>query len=188
MIRPRHFLALLPLVIACGCGGGSPVGPSPTPPSPTPPAPTPETRVVGLSGSLAFGNVQVGKTATATLTISNSGTGALTVNGISYPAGFNGDFSSGTIAAGGTKAVNVAFAPTAASSYSGTVTVDGNQTAGTNSMAVSGAGMGVPAPPTPNPPTPNPPTPAPPTPAPPAPCRRLPLRRLRCRRLRYHRR
>jgi hypothetical protein len=40
---------------------------------------------IGLSGDLVFGVVTVNETATRTLTISNSGTGILTVGGISFP-------------------------------------------------------------------------------------------------------
>jgi hypothetical protein len=84
--------------------------------------------------------VTVGTTATATLTISNTGTAALTVSGITYPAGFSGTWAGGTIAAGGAQAVTVTFAPTAATSYGGTVTVTGNQTSGTSTLAASGTG------------------------------------------------
>src|SRR5438105_12646067 len=86
------------------------------------------TRVITLSGNLAFGNVAVNTTATRTLTIGNTGTAALTVSGISYPAGFSGDFTSGTIAPGGSQSVTVAFAPTALTDYGGTITVTADQT------------------------------------------------------------
>jgi alpha-tubulin suppressor-like RCC1 family protein len=101
--------------------------------------PTDGPRVIALSGSLAFGDVTVGATATRTLTIANSGNSALTVTGITYPAGFTGAWS-GTIPAGGSQAVTVTFAPTAVASYSGPVTVGGDQTSGANTTAVSGSG------------------------------------------------
>ena len=99
------------------------------------------TRVIGLSGSLAFGNVTAGSTAQATLTIANSGTSTLTVSGLSYPPGFSGNWTSGTIAAGGSQTVTVTFAPTAATSYSGAITVTSDATSGTASIAVSGTGV-----------------------------------------------
>ena len=105
------------------------------------------TRVIALSGSLAFGTVMVDTTATRTLTISNSGTSALTVSGITYPSGFSGAWS-GTVAAGGSQNVTVTFAPTAAQSYSGTVTVASDKTSGTDTIAASGTGTpAVPEPP-----------------------------------------
>ena len=99
------------------------------------------TPAISLSGDLTFGNVAVGQTATKTLTISNTGNSALTVSSINYPAGFSGAWS-GTIAAGGSQAVTVTFSPTAVQSYGGTITVNSDKTAGTNTVACSGAGIG----------------------------------------------
>ncbi len=100
-----------------------------------------ETRIIGVSGNLAFGSVTTGQTATATMTITNSGTSTLTVSSISYPSGFSGAWS-GTIAAGGSRAVTVTFAPTAVQSYGGTVTVNSDKTSGANTLAASGTGLG----------------------------------------------
>jgi len=109
-----------------------------TPTSPTPAAGA----VIGMSGNLSFGSVTVGATATSTLTISNTGTAALSVTGVTYPAGFSGNFTSGTIAPSGTQAVTVTFTPTAATAYAGNITVAGNQASGTNTIAASGTGAG----------------------------------------------
>lgn len=106
----------------------------------SPTSPTPAGAAIALAGNMAFGNVAVGATATSTLTITNSGSAALTVTGITYPAGFTGNWNGGTIAAAGSQAVTVTFAPTAGSSYSGTITVAGNHASGTNTIAVSGTG------------------------------------------------
>jgi len=98
------------------------------------------TRIIGLSGNMNFGSVQVGSSATSVLTITNTGNSALTVNSISYPTGFSGSWS-GTISAnGGSQPVTVTFAPTAATSYGGTITVNSNATGGTNTIACSGMG------------------------------------------------
>ncbi len=97
-------------------------------------------KLIGLSGNLAFGNVTTGATATATLTITNSGSAPLTVSSISYPAGFSGAWS-GPLAAGGSQNVLVTFAPTAIKSYSGTVTVNSDATSGTGTIAASGKGV-----------------------------------------------
>jgi hypothetical protein len=58
-----------------------------------------------------------------------------------YPASFSGDWS-GPIPAGSSQPVTVTFAPTAATSYGGTVTVNADQTSGVNAQTVSGTGMG----------------------------------------------
>lgn len=108
-----------------------------SPTAPTAPTPTP---AIGLSGNLAFGSVAVGTTATAELTITNSGAAELTVTGITYPAGLTGNWASGSIAGAGAQVVTVTFAPTAATSYTGTIAVNGNQAGGTSSIAVSGTG------------------------------------------------
>ena len=60
---------------------------------------TDQTRIISLSGNLAFGSVNVGSSAQRTLTISNTGNSTLTVSSIAYPSGFSGAFS-GTIARG----------------------------------------------------------------------------------------
>jgi len=100
----------------------------------------PDTRIISLSGNLAFGNVSVGSTQTTALTITNMGFSPLIVSSITCPAGFSGNWS-GTIAAGGSQAVTVTFTPTAAQSYSGTVTVNSNKTDGVNTISASGTGV-----------------------------------------------
>jgi len=95
---------------------------------------------IALAGNLAFGNVTVGQTATRTLTISNTGNAPLNVSGISYPAGFTGNWSSGSIAAGSSQNVNVTFTPAAAQSYSGNITVNSDATSGVNTISASGSG------------------------------------------------
>ncbi|HLP36757.1 choice-of-anchor D domain-containing protein [Lacibacter sp.] len=96
---------------------------------------------ISLSGNLAFGNVAVGSTSQRTLTINNTGNAALNVSSINYPSGFSGNWNSGSIAAGSSQNVTVTFAPTAATSYSGTITVNSNASSGTNTIACSGTGI-----------------------------------------------
>jgi hypothetical protein len=107
----------------------------------SPTAPT-QGAAITLSGNMNFGNVTVGSTFASTLTIANSGASPLTVTSVTYPTGFSGNFASGTIAAGGSQAVTVTFAPTVAQAYSGNITVAGNQASGTNTIAVSGTALG----------------------------------------------
>jgi subtilisin-like proprotein convertase family protein/pimeloyl-ACP methyl ester carboxylesterase len=102
----------------------------------------PNSRILNLSGALSFGDVMVGQSATRTFTITNNGNAALTVSSLSYPAGFSGNWSSGTIAAnGGTRTVTVTFAPGAAVGYGGTVTVNSDLTSGLNTLSAAGIGV-----------------------------------------------
>lgn len=101
----------------------------------------PETRVIRLTGDMAFGDVAVGATEQRTLTIHNDGDGPLTVNAISYPSAFSGAWS-GEIAAGGSQAVTVSFSPSAEQAYTGTITVNCDSTGGTNTVSASGTGVG----------------------------------------------
>lgn len=125
------FIGMAALVLNAACGDDK----SPTTPTPV--------STVSLTGNLAFGSVTVGDTATSTLTISNTGAAPLTVTGVSYPTGYTGSFTTGTIAAGATQAVTVTFAPTAAQAYNGSITVTGNQTNGSNTILVSGTGVSI---------------------------------------------
>lgn len=111
------------------------------------PAPT---RIISLSPtSLSFGNVTVGQTsAPQTITISNTGNSPLNVSNISFPSGFSGNWSSGTISASGSQNVVVTFSPTSATSYSGTVTINSDATSGSGDFGVSGDGVWSYSPPT----------------------------------------
>ena len=103
--------------------------------------------VISLSGSLNFGTVEIGKTSELTLTIGNSGTGTLSVTGITCPGGYTPNWTSGTIAPGGSQPVTVRFAPTAAQSYNGTLAVNGDHASGTNTAPLSGTGTAPASPP-----------------------------------------
>jgi hypothetical protein len=131
------FVALLPLIVtACGGDGGSPTSPSSSSSSSTP------TRVIAVNGNLAFGDVPVGSSRDLTYTISNTGTAALTVSGTTISGGLASQttfsFTTGTVPAGATQTVTVRFQPTTAGSYSGTISVNGDQTSGANTVAISG--------------------------------------------------
>jgi hypothetical protein len=104
------------------------------------------TRVIALGGNTSFGNVVVGSSAGTTLRITNTGNSTLNVSGISYTAGFNGNWTGGTIAAGGFRDVSVTFSPTTVTSYSGTITVNSDKTSGELTIPVSGAGIFAPKP------------------------------------------
>lgn len=130
-----NLLLLVLCVTVAACGGDK----SPT--APTPP-PTP-TRIIALEGNLAFGNIDIGSSFTATLRIRNNGTETLNVTGMNSPGAgsvFFADWNQGNIAPGSSQAVTIRFSPTAAQSYGGTLTVNGNQTSGTNTIPISGTG------------------------------------------------
>jgi hypothetical protein len=126
-------IGLCMVCMAAGCGDSK----SPTTPSP----PANPTRIIGLSGNLAFGDVETGTSKDAQLTISNSGTATLTVTGMTGPSGYTASWTGGTILAGGSQPVNVRFSPTAEQTYNGTLTVNADQTSGANTLAVSGRGV-----------------------------------------------
>ena len=121
-------------------GKDSPTAPTPASNSTTGSAGSAATRVVSLGGSLTFGAVEIGKTSELTLTIGNTGTGTLSVTGITVPGGYTPNWTSGTIAPGASQQVAVRFAPLAAQSYDGLLTVHGDHTAGTNAAPLSGTG------------------------------------------------
>lgn len=102
------------------------------------------TRVIELSGNLAFGSVTVGQTSNAILTVRNSGNSPLTVSGMTAPAGgvYTASWTKGVIQPGASQLVTVFFTPAAAQSYNGNLTVNGDQTSGTNTIAISGSGAG----------------------------------------------
>jgi hypothetical protein len=123
------------LLLSCvACSKSS----SPGPTTPTPSA----TRVLRLGGNLVFGTVPVGDVRTdGILVINNDGNATLTVSGISSPSSvYTLNWTNGTIAPGASQTVGIRFAPTAEQNYSGTLTVNGDQTSGTNTIAVEGAG------------------------------------------------
>jgi len=137
-------------VCVSACGGSSSSPSTPTPAS------TPSTRVIGLSGNLAFGNVVIGQEASLTLTITNTGNSTLTVTRMTASTGsdiYSISWASGTISPGGSQRVTVFAAPTAAITYNGTLTVNGDQTSGANTISISATGTTSTPAPTPTPPS-----------------------------------
>lgn len=101
------------------------------------------TRIISiLPTSLAFGTVEVGNNVTRTFTISNTGNSTLTVSSIGLPAGgYTADWSSGTIAAGASRTITVTFAPSTNGAQDGTININSNKTAGTNTLSTTATGF-----------------------------------------------
>ena len=138
----KRIVVVVCAVVAFGCGSSNSTPAAPSSPQ-TPTTTTTSTKIIALGGSLAFGTVPVGNKSTLAFTIANTGNAALTVSGITITnslAVFLASWTSGTIAASGSQTVTIQFAPTAAQPYAGTITVNGDQTSGTNTIAVSGIG------------------------------------------------
>ena len=128
---------VLVALAASACDKASPSAPTP---ASTPASASAASRVITLGGSLNFGAVEIGKTSELTLTVGNSGTGTLSVSGITVPGGYALNWTSGAIAPGGSQQVTVRFAPTAAQAYDGALTVNADHTSGTSTASLSGRG------------------------------------------------
>jgi hypothetical protein len=96
--------------------------------------------------SLSFGSVNLGANSTKSATVTNSGTANVSISGVSYSgAGFStSGLSSGQILSPGQAAtLNVTFAPTAAGSVVGSISVASNATNSPGTLSVSGSGVQV---------------------------------------------
>ncbi|HEY5398306.1 MAG TPA: choice-of-anchor D domain-containing protein [Trebonia sp.] len=111
-----------------GGGGGSTGGSSALTASPT---------------SESFGNENVGSTSAArSVTISNSGSAAASMSSIGVTGPFGESNNCGTsLAAGATCTVGVTFAPTAAGSATGTLSVNSSAAGSPLTVALSGTGV-----------------------------------------------
>lgn len=96
------------------------------------------------ASSEAFGNVTVSDPATKTVTLTSSGTAAVTLSGITVSGtGFSesGVSTPLTLNPGATATLTVEFDPTAAGADTGTVTVTDNASPATATISLSGTGM-----------------------------------------------
>lgn len=139
MKRLIAFVSLTALISACG-SSSSPTAPT----APTTPAVV--TKIITVSGDLAFGNVNIGESATRTFTIGNSGNTVLTFTSLSAAGGsgttgYTATPTSGTVAPGASATVTLRFSPTAAGFWSNVLTVVGDQTSGGAAINVSGVGV-----------------------------------------------
>jgi hypothetical protein len=124
---PAAQLSELEVFPGGGSGGGSGGGASALSASPS---------------SVSFGSEAVGSTSAAqTVTVSNPGTTAATVSGVSVTGAFSQANTCGaSIAAGGSCTVSVKFAPTASGAASGTLSVASSAPGSPLTVALSGTG------------------------------------------------
>jgi hypothetical protein len=107
----------------------------------------PQAQLAVSPSSVNFGNVNAGGTSAQSVTVTNSGNAAATISQVSESgAGFSvtGISSPYTLAAGSGVTMSVTFAPTATTSYSGTVTVTSNATNSQLAIPLSGTGTQAP--------------------------------------------
>lgn len=102
------------------------------------------TPAVGLTpGSLAFGNQTTGVASTArTATLSNSGSGALSISGITATSGFGVSHNCGaSLAAAASCTLSVTFTPAASGAAAGSVSVASNAAGSPHALSLSGSGV-----------------------------------------------
>jgi hypothetical protein len=108
------------------------------------------TPTIGLSASaLAFGTVQVGQTSGArTVTVTNTGGGQLAVSGATASgAGFSASGCAGaSLANNQSCTISVSFAPAAAGTVNGSLSIAHNAAGSPSSVSLSGSGSAAPVP------------------------------------------
>ncbi len=101
------------------------------------------------STTLSFGGVTVNTSATQSLTLSSTGTAAVTVNSAAITgAGFSlvGGTLPATLNPGQSMMLQVRFSPTATSASTGQITINSNSSSGATTVALSGSGTAAPSP------------------------------------------
>lgn len=93
--------------------------------------------------SLAFGSVTVGSSSSAqTVTLTNSGSAALSITAISAASPFSATHACGSsLAAGASCAVSVVFTPSASGAASGSLSVSSNASGSPHSASLGGTGV-----------------------------------------------
>jgi Abnormal spindle-like microcephaly-assoc'd, ASPM-SPD-2-Hydin/Immunoglobulin I-set domain len=133
-------LAFLAVLSLAGCVGLTGAG---TPAAKSGSKSTPSGTLAVSATSMNFGNVAMGSSSPQTLTLTNTGTAAVTISQATVTgAGFSvvGGMSSVSIAAGLNHAFQVQFAPKAAGNVSGSISIASDAT--DSPLAVSLMGMG----------------------------------------------
>jgi hypothetical protein len=94
--------------------------------------------------SLSFGNQTVGSTSTAqSVIMTNTGTNAMTVSGISVTGNFSetDNCTSAAVPASGSCTINVSFAPAAGGNLGGTLTISDNAQGNPHVVGLTGTGL-----------------------------------------------
>ena len=128
------IVALAAVLVTSGCVGSTSKGAS-----------TGSTTIaLGLSpSSVSFGDVTIGQSATKTVTLTSTGSGIVTISGISVAG--NGFTASGphlpiSLSSGQSTTISVLFKPNASAVDSGTVTIASNAVEPSMTVALSGTG------------------------------------------------
>ena len=140
-VRWEAMLVFLALTVLAGCQGLSAGAKSSTPP----PQQNDSNGSLGVNTlSLDFGSVPVGSNKTMTVTATNNGTTDITVSSVTLsPAQFTLTQPTipVTIAAGQSATLSVLFAPAAAGSVTGAMTISSDASNGTITVALAGIGL-----------------------------------------------
>ncbi|ESP88849.1 beta strand repeat-containing protein [Candidatus Halobonum tyrrellensis] len=102
---------------------------------------TPEIRV---GGPVSFGEVAVGETATAEVTVENPGTATLSLESATASGAFSVADAPATVAPNGSATVTVRFTPTGAGAQESTLSVDHDAGGSPATVGLSGTGVGTP--------------------------------------------
>jgi hypothetical protein len=100
------------------------------------------------SSNLSFGNIVVGSSSTAIITLTNSGNVPTTISGVSISAqsfSISSALAGSIVAPGQAVTLGVVFTPASATAFSGTITIASNATNSPISIPVSGTGVTTPA-------------------------------------------
>ncbi|HWC16970.1 MAG TPA: choice-of-anchor D domain-containing protein, partial [Terriglobales bacterium] len=107
----------------------------------------PQGQLASNLASVSFGNVNTGSTSTQTVILTNTGNASLTITQVSETGSafsMTGLAMPYALAAGATVSVTVSFAPTAATAYSGGITILSNAANSSLTLPLSGTGTQVP--------------------------------------------
>jgi hypothetical protein len=145
-------MSIMLCLLTAACSKKSPTTSEPPsttmpPANTTPPPSSAPTRIIRLGGDMNFGNISLAGSPVkeTALIVSNDGNETLEVTGMSGPCA--GTYltvpgsTSFPVAPGGSVSVGFRFAPRVRVDCSGTITVFGNQTSGTNTIAVRARGV-----------------------------------------------
>jgi len=100
------------------------------------------------SSNLSFGNIVVGSSSTAIITLTNSGNAPATIGSVSISAqsfSTSSALAGAVVAPGQSATLGIIFTPASATIFSGTITIASNPTNSPISIPVSGTGVATPA-------------------------------------------